>query len=330
VETNYPSAFLVDEGVFGAASSASPQSLTVANTSISTTSTADSEYRLVHTAGQNPVTVKISGKLGARTFSNKIASFAGPLATGKSYILRVRFRKGVAWARSNIYWEADPADENKGRLTFVPHDVDDDSKMNYQGVFFRWGSLLGIDPSGSNNSAWSTSKYVYKPTGTGNAYTRVYNKSWNATDLPYCQTGSVSDQTTNYLYDNLVDNFTVPGTGDICRFLNPDYRLPTAEEFGAASDWKSGNSGTNDASKADGTAKIYSTSRSLNGIIFPASGYRRYSNGTLNSVGSFGLYWSGSAGDATNAYQLYFNSSYMYPAYSYNRTEGDHVRCVKK
>ncbi|MDR2683723.1 MAG: hypothetical protein LBB64_07650, partial [Dysgonamonadaceae bacterium] len=125
-----------------------------------------------------------------------------------------------------------------------------------------------------------------------------------------------------------VDNITVSGTGDICRFLNPDYRLPTSAEFEGT--WSADNNNSpNDTPNPEGTAKIYSKSRSLNDIIFPASGYRYNVTGALNLFRSSGTYWSGSSLSSADAYQLFLNSKEVRPADTAPRAEGDPVRCVK-
>ncbi|MDR1883351.1 MAG: fimbrillin family protein [Prevotella sp.] len=50
------------------------------------------------------------------------------------------------WAASNIYFQPDDGEGGSattGVLTFAESGTD---KQNYQGVFFKWGSLIGVDP----------------------------------------------------------------------------------------------------------------------------------------------------------------------------------------
>jgi hypothetical protein len=49
----------------------------------------------------------------------------------------------------------------------------------------------------------------------------------------------------------------------------------------------------------------------------------------LGDVGSSGFYWSGSARGSSNAYYLYFNNGYVYPADIISQGRGYAVRCVK-
>ena len=63
------------------------------------------------------------------------------------------------------------------------------------------------------------------------------------------------------------------------------------------------------------------------GHIFPASGQRNNSNGSLNNVGSNGYYWSASANDSNNGHYLNFNSS-NWNWNNNNRANGYPVRAV--
>ena len=61
---------------------------------------------------------------------------------------------------------------------------------------------------------------------------------------------------------------------------------------------------------------------------FLLSGY--YGTGGANYLGSGGLYWSRSASSAQYAYNLYLNTSGVYPADYSNKFNGFAVRCVLK
>jgi len=63
-------------------------------------------------------------------------------------------------------------------------------------------------------------------------------------------------------------------------------------------------------------------------LKLPSAGYRRYSDATLDSQGSYGYYWSSSP-SGTYASSLYFYSGGVNPAYNYGRALGFSVRCVK-
>ena len=59
---------------------------------------------------------------------------------------------------------------------------------------------------------------------------------------------------------------------------------------------------------------------------FTFSGYVR--NGSVHEQGSYGLFWSSTVDDASNAYSLYLNSSNVYPTNYDDRYGGISVRCV--
>ena len=63
------------------------------------------------------------------------------------------------------------------------------------------------------------------------------------------------------------------------------------------------------------------------GHLFPASGQRNSSSGTLNNVGSNGYYWSASANNDNNGHNLNFNSS-NWNWNNNNRAYGFPVRAV--
>ncbi len=101
----------------------------------------------------------------------------------------------------------------------------------------------------------------------------------------------------------------VDGTNNPCP---SGYRLPTGAELEAERlSWNSNNSAGAFASP----------------LKLPVAGYRYYSNGTLNDVGSNGGYWSGTVNGAY-ARSLYFNSSIANMNSSY-LAYGFSVRCLK-
>jgi hypothetical protein len=63
-------------------------------------------------------------------------------------------------------------------------------------------------------------------------------------------------------------------------------------------------------------------------LKLPLGGSRDYSNGTLSSVGTNGLYWSSTV-SGTNARRLYFNSTTANMV-AYYRASGFSVRCIKE
>jgi hypothetical protein len=106
-----------------------------------------------------------------------VARFNQKLLPGRSYTLTVKFDE-LEWAKSNIYW-----DDSAQKLTFVPASGST-AYQGYQGVFFRWGSLVGISPaqkSGSNDTekdAFDGTVPLYIPV----VKSQLNTSTWKATN----------------------------------------------------------------------------------------------------------------------------------------------------
>lgn len=103
--------------------------------------------------------------------------------------------------------------------------------------------------------------------------------------------------------------------------------------------WRVPDGGSNGVwSKAGFADKTYdSTNEGMSFSIsspsttwYPASGYRRYDDGSLINVGIYGYYWSASP-DSYSSYYLRFNdTSLVRLSYDIARAHGQAVRCVKE
>jgi hypothetical protein len=236
-------------------------------------------------------------------------------------------KEEVVWAGSNIYW-----DSKEQQLTFAPAGTSDYDAS--QGVFFKWGSLVGISPAQYNSSdSWSGNETIYIPTyntGTSkwSSYVDYASHAGYATyaDIPYegdneLRTGA--SQNNLYYADakKQADQWAAY-KGDICQFIgevNPTlagYRMPRQEEFGDKTDWEAkinpGDTwGTNNAlGNASGTFFLVDKGRAVwkGKANFPTAGYRD-SDGKLGRVGDYGCYWSSSARGADVAFELMFNEN---------------------
>jgi len=105
-----------------------------------------------------------------------------------------------------------------------------------------------------------------------------------------------------------------------------DYRVPTKKELESLANtmyvthvWTNINGiyGYRCTDKATGAS-----------LFLPAVGYRYGSSGLLNSVGSFGYYWSSTPYLTTNAYYLIFYSNNFYVYHNNNRTYCFSIHCV--
>ena len=148
----------------------------------------------------------------------------------------------------------------------------------------------------------------------GNVIGHAEGSGYDFSDAVYAETPGAA----------LTGNIPVNGTYDPARHnMGAPCRLPTVGEFqelnsNCDSEW----------TDEDGVAGRRFTSRiNGNSIFFPASG--NYNGTTLYGRGSYGLYWSSSYNSATNAYNLYFDSTNVNPASSGNRRYGFTARAVQ-
>jgi hypothetical protein len=175
---------------------------------------------------------------------------------GNNYTLRLTMRI-PRWAGSNIYWDTIPQ-----RLTFALEG--DTQNQGFQGVFFRWGSLVGISPAqvGVSNN-FTTSVPVYVPSynagdphqSTWTALSPSPYTTWTSfaagtaandtTEIPYMDgraefINTLSSRTSTYVIDAARNTDLVYAglRGDICQYLGKTvtaldgYRLPTSMEYG--------------------------------------------------------------------------------------------------
>jgi hypothetical protein len=248
----------------------------------------------------------------------------------------------LTWAGSNIYWDG-------SKLTF-----DDDSiKTNeeYQGVYFKWGSLIGMSPAGNNASTWSGITYVPTNPGVDDTWT-IDNTKYSTTNLGYGKIPYVDDVSVGsyvradgnaHLTDITINH---PDTvkafkGDICVYLTNTgaapkgkrWRMPTSKEFGEAANYDKIGSFPTVAivsPNADGTNKITNgwQRTDLNHPYFPASGNRSNTVGSLYNVSITGNYWSSSPADVLNGFGFSTNNTAVNPANLSNKTAGLPIRCV--
>ena len=148
----------------------------------------------------------------------------------------------------------------------------------------------------------------------GNVIGHAEGSGYDFSDAVYAETPGAA----------LTGNIPVNGTYDPARHnMGAPCRLPTVGEFqelnsNCDSEW----------TDEDGVAGRRFTSR-INGntIFFTASG--NYNGASLGRRGSSGYYWSSSYYSAADAYNMYFNSSGVNPAYDNLRRYGFTARAVQ-
>ncbi|MDR0940112.1 MAG: hypothetical protein LBN29_12340, partial [Mediterranea sp.] len=174
------------------------------------------------------------------TYQDQVITLTGPTSfeNGKEYTVNSRITKRLTWATSNIYWDGakltfDADAANGGVAKGVPS-VTTANSPYYQGVFFKWGSLVGIAPVG-DAAAFSNTTVVYKPnTPTSAGYSSGYTSTTIASGvwgeilmfIPPSAPGS-----GNYFLPHkaVLDQGTY--FGDICAYITGGvWRIPTSVE----------------------------------------------------------------------------------------------------
>jgi hypothetical protein len=286
------------------------------------------------TIGSIELTITSSGT--NKTFSTLMAKFTQPLEAGKSYTLEVDL-KGIEWAKSNIYW-------NGSRLVFS-----NTGNSSYQGVHFKYGSLIGISPIGGVEADLSDmgDVIIYVPNvSNGTWTTRTIGSAANSwgQDHPSIPASilSSSDQYSNPDFINY--------RGDICSYLTGktdvpagNWRMPTSAEFGAKADYSSLTfTAASDPNNATGRGSMGSAGVTYNtgsgAVFFPVTGFRSTSNGCTSPeyIGKEGYYWSGSVRGGIKdlgggeGYSLIFNNTnYLVSQNTDFGDSGFAVRCIK-
>jgi hypothetical protein len=284
------------------------------------------------------LTLSVTGESAPLIFSNIPIEFSTALEPGKTYLLDVRFKKN-RWAGSNIYWDGE-------KLTFDAFS----STTLYQGVFFKWGSLIGISPHGGTAAEDVDALPIYIPpvnggewamktVGTDHALWAATPKSYE--NIPYYTTVTSAGWEANALYG---ENDFTEYTGDICSYLTSGvWRMPSRAELGypSSSSLEFGVLGNVLSSNAFGTGimgwgrafTFVSDGYAAIGYVrFPASGFRDPS-GVLTWQGNDGSYWTGSDLGSNHCQSLRFGrqgpSGYIYTGdINASRDYAYSIRCL--
>ncbi|MDR0540794.1 MAG: hypothetical protein LBH19_01125, partial [Dysgonamonadaceae bacterium] len=278
------------------------------------------------------------------------------LEQGKRYTLNLKI-KTPKFAASNIYW-------NGQALTFdeyekTPHAV----KQEKQGVLFKWGSLIGLSvawvPLKPNNPStfpqWNANRAVYvpdsntaNPTWTKMAAGSTYS-DWH--NIPFVQglDSKYGGVRSRYLTAMGADSVAFY-KGDICQYLNSDYRMPSGGELGSYTSQQATEDAYSFFMSSTPVRYTYEEGKFLiangatlkiNSFYFPASGYRSlidpsnpnqtpYGDGEFVNVHEGGYYWSSSPENDSRANLLTFGYQLTTRLTNEGRGNACSVRCVKK
>jgi uncharacterized protein (TIGR02145 family) len=279
----------------------------------------------------------------ATTFTFSTASFVA--GGGKRYVLTLKVKQPL-FASTNIYW-------NGMFLTFGEfyYDPVAQNQQKYQGVFFKFGSLVGISPQGTWGNSTTTLYVPKSPSASYETTAAGTHAEWTGTTyaaIPYVSAGSeIQNRNNRYVMDTVGTSQLAQMKGDICKYLpsvghahsappGKSWRLPTSAELGTLNNtwgsngWiKVGSFGSYTTSISGGydTAIPSGGNFGVPGNFFPASGHRD-TEGVLYNTGRSGDYWSGSVYNATNGYALYFHNGGATTYHNADRQYAFAVRCV--
>ena len=197
----------------------------------------------------------------------------------------------------------------------------------YPGTYYQWGRKDAMMPAtgaydmsgtaiasyNSSDGTYATSASISTNIQNPDKWYNVSNKphsasAYNYWDMNQTSTGDIATATVKTVYDPCPPGFCVP-TGNLWYYL--------------------GNGGSRTMSTWDLSYRTATWKIGITGdpIMFPASGRRAYSGGSVGNVGSRGYCWSASALNSNDVHDLDFRSSNWYWYYNY-RSSGYSVRPV--
>ena len=289
-------------------------------------------------AGNSPITTVWINSVQIDGINHQLqlqgVRFDKALLPGVSYMLTVRFLKDNAldydFAGSNIYWDG-------VGLTFDPAGVRE--REQYQGVYFQWGSLVGLSPV----------PYFFFPNGkhyvpefrSVTADGNYTGSEWSATSTFYNTWGAIPFwNSNNILYMISLNNY-FNKHGDICKYLGDTgaaprgYRMPNPSDFVTTGTWYNGSATPVNDSGTTRFGTGYLIVKNGKETFFPASG-SRMTDGKLNTTDQIN-YWT--TNDVHGAYWSSFGSSDLSNGMMFNaagftvlpvtRTQAMPVRCIK-
>jgi hypothetical protein len=358
----------LQNGTFTAGATDETQSISFPTIPGGGATTITSDYSYVYPSAASPTEVKIGSITIDGTLYNKtaldhplVAKVNTTLAAGGSYTLTVDFKE-LYFAGSNIYW-----DKVGGRLTFDGPDAGESSQWK-QGIFFKWGSLVGISPALRNGSIYyNINTPVYIPEyNSGSPYWSQNNSYSDMSLIPYelLTSGGSLNHDDNYLSTdahNTANNHAYWNAkkGDICRYISENgygpggnWRMPTANELGApwtqvawsytnpkpaaALGWErlGGATWPELTSSMTGADDKYGTNNTT--ITTGAKFYNAifpasghiFSEVDLMSIGQAGTYWTSGQGNSNNSFYLLFVESQIL-MHETASIDSFPIRCVK-
>ena len=221
-------------------------------------------------------------------------------------------------------------DRNLGATSATPGDV------GALGLLYQWGrkdpflGSLSISGSTLAKSTISWPSVVSSNSSNGTIAYATANPTtfiaYNSKNKDWYYTGSSSTDNTRWttsessksIYDPCPAGWRVPDGG-----YNGVWSKTLGSYTSYTGTYNSTNEGINFSGKFGSDQAIW----------YPASGCRDGNGGSLDDVGSYGIFWSASPGsdNSYGAYYLYFNySGNVNPSRSLSRAFGSSVRCLQE
>ena len=205
-----------------------------------------------------------------------------------------------------------------GTYTFMSHNLGADTSLDpdipvfgLQGAYIQWGKRGPTDFVGAANDG--SSGFAAAPTASAAndaaisdwSQTAATNGSWNVDENSPVKVTANDPCPTGYRVPTRIE-WTAVNTNN------------TLSRTGAA--WSAGPT-------EFGNALHYGPDVNTKRLTLPVAGGRNITNGALFNRGNNGRYWSSTENDSS-AYFLFFNSNFVLPANTSNRTLGFSVRCI--
>lgn len=212
-------------------------------------------------------------------------------------------------------------DRNLGATSATPGDV------GALGLLYQWGRkdpFLGSSSIGGSTLAKSTITWPSAVSSDSSNGTIDYATANPTTFITYNNKNNDWYYTGDYSTDNT--RWTTSSSDkSICDPCPAGWRVTDDRDDGI---WSNAgfSTPTHDWTNCGMSFSISSPSTTW----YPASGFRRNSDGGLGAVGCYGYYWSASP-SGINAYCLYFNIfNNVYPSDRGSRAYGYSVRCLRE